>query len=240
MRMRIHGFAGVLLAGALLAPGPAAAGRGLRPGLELGVRSASASHPEGLTSFDSRWTTGVAAGFTLRAALPAKLALESGLRYVREADRVHDDVDLAFGGGVSTGWWEGTTTFQRLALPLRVSAGLPFGRGFSLEAGVEPQYLLRADQSTDSMLLFATSAGVRGPAAPAAIIFESLMGDHEVTSTLPRWSAVVSAGVGWEPLTTQPAVVLHARWLQGVSDQTLSPYMKRYSRAAELGLGLRW
>ncbi len=220
---------------------------GLRTGVEIGVLGSRPWLNKDLVtgSSDQRMAYGLAGGFTLDLALPHGFALESGLRYFGDADGRDVDVLLDNGGG-STTRIQGkvTTRFHRIGLPIRLRAGLPMGKGLSVEAGLEPQYLVRAlenDDVTVTNLLSGATAYARGRAAPSFVIFDTASNpDGDVTDMYQRWSVLVGAGLGWDFGLLGKTAAVRARWYEGLNDQTKSKDSRIFSRGGELALGFRW
>jgi len=226
---------------------PAGAFPHVRTGLEIGVLGSQPWLNKDLVTgtSDQRMAYGLAGGFTLDFELPHGVALESGLRYFGDADGRNVDVLLDNGGG-STTRIQGkvTTTFHRIGLPIRVRAGLPMGKGLSVEAGLEPQYLVEAlenDDVTATSFLSGAVANARGPATPTFVIFDTASNpDGNVTDLYQRWSVLVGAGLGWDFGLFGKTAAVRARWYEGLNDQTKSKDSRIFSRGGELALGFRW
>lgn len=215
----------------------------LRPGLEVGLLGSKPSSPEEPLATGAKLAYGVSGAGTLAFGLPHGLALETGLRYSGDLDR--READFTYTSGVpGTFHATSTVTFHRLGMPFRLRAGLPAGHGLSLEASAEPQYLLvaRAKNETSVTGSGTMTRAARGPAGPAATIFEDVgtFEGGDVTGMMPRWNLMVGGGLGWEFPLLKATAVARLRYQQSVSDQTKSPDFKRYPRVGELSFGIRW
>lgn len=218
----------------------------LRPGLEVGLLGSRPWIPELPLRIgpEPNVAFGFSAAGTIGFGIPYGLAIETGLRYSRDVDDRDVDFTLGLGGTATT--YRGTTTtkFQRLGIPVRLLAGLPGDRGFSVEASAEPQYLLRADASSDVTTGLAPAPAARmarGPAARTANIFEDV-GTYEgdVTDMLPRWNLMLGGGLGWEFALARTTAVVRGRFQQSVTDQSKSAEARIYPRVVELSFGLCW
>lgn len=197
------------------------------------------------SSFDQKPSVGFAGGLTFDFGLPHGLELASGLRYFGDRDRRDVNFTIDFGGG-DTSHLEGKTTieFHRIGLPLRLRTGLPDAHGITIEAGLEPTYLVKAvatDDVTVTTIVTNAPRASRAPARPAATIFESFQNpDGDVTDQYQRWSLMAGGGLGWKFGLLGKDLALRARWHQGLLDEGKSKDLKVYTRTGELALGLSW
>ena len=216
-----------------------------RPGLEVTLSGSRSSYPEEPSGSSDgvreRVAAGYAAGGTLAWELAGPLALETGLRYSLDTERRDYSYEFPGGGGVEILM---RNRLHRVGVPVRLRVGLPFLRGLSAEAGAETQYLLQArrddEQRGSFAIIFAQGQSPGRIAHPAAIIFEDYWGQEDITSLYPRWNLALGGGLGWEFPLGRVTGALRARYQQGVSDQTRTPYAKDFSRVGELGLAVRW
>ena len=89
-------------------------------------------------------------------------------------------------------------------------------------------------------IVFPNATGGQRVAKPAATIFESYTGQEDITGTYARWNLALGGGLAWEFPLGRKSGEVRGRYQQGVSDQTLSPDAKDFSRVAELGLAVHW
>lgn len=215
------------------------------PGLELGVMGCRPVDAEWLAGVEARNAFGYGVAGILGWKLSGPLSFRPGLRLS------HDVMAREYGLTVTTafspsGAITGTSRvhFLRLGAPVRFGVVLPAGRGWSLEAGAEPQYLLHAWLDDDVTVTPAAAnrpaAPVRDPAAPAASIFEQVGRNGDVTDLQPRWNLLLAAGVRWEFPLRAATGALHLRYHHGALDQAKAPEWRDYTRMLELGMGVSW
>lgn len=240
--------AAVTLAALLAVAGVAPVARAFpapHPGLDLAVSGGQSWYPESPLGpsdpFLGKIAAGWSAGGTLEWDLGGPFSLETGLRYALDTElrkaafRYDPGLEFEF---------LSRRHLERLGLPVRVRVALPFLRGLSAEGCAETQYLLRARSDDELHGNFGIILGPRPApgrvAAPAAQIFEPYRPNLDVTGDYARWNLALGGGLGWEFPLGRVNGELRARYQQGVSDQTRTPYAKDFSRVAELGLGVRW
>lgn len=216
-----------------------------RAGMELALTGSKSWYPEKafgeLGEVDEPVSGGYAAGGTLEWRLTGPFALETGLRYSLDTERRDQTFYLP---GSDAFEFVMRTRLHRVGLPVRLRVDLPFLRGLRAEGTAELQYLLQArrdDAHNGEPALFIPKPSRPGRVvSPAASIFEVYTGQEDITGTYMRWNLALGGGLGWEFPLGQVTGTLRARYQQGVSDQTLTPEAKNFSRVAELGLGVRW
>ena len=124
---------------------------------------------------------------------------------------------------------------------MRLRTGLPDVHGITIEAGLEPTYLVKAVATDDVAVTSVVTNAARGPAQPAAIIFENFMNpDGDLTDQYQRWSLMAGGGLGWKFGLLGRGLALRARWHQGLLDEGKSKDLKVYTRTGELALGVNW
>ena len=216
-----------------------------RTGLEVAITGSKSWYPEqlygGIGGSQYPVSGGYAAGGTLEWRLTGPFALEGGLRYSLDTERRDYAMDLPGNAGYEN---VNRTHLHRVGLPVRLRMDLPFLRGLRAEGTAETQYLLQARRDDELRGNFGgilmTSSGPGRVASPAAIIFEDYTGQNDITGMYARWNLALGGGLGWELPLGKVTGTLRARYQQGVSDQTLTPDAKNFSRVGELGLGVRW
>jgi hypothetical protein len=216
-----------------------------RPGIEVTLSGSRSWYPEvpffGSDLLHDKVAAGYAAGGTLQWKLAGPFAFETGLRYSLDTERRDFDYSFLGGGGFKILM---RTRLHRVGVPVRLRLALPFLRGLSAEGSAETQYLLQARRDDEQLgnlgiVIWPALAPGRSE-GPDAIIFEPYTGQDDLTSLYPRWNLALGGGLGWEFPLGRVTGVLHGRYQQGISDQTLTPYAKDFSRVGEVGFGVRW
>lgn len=214
-----------------------------RAGLEAMLTGSRSWYPEDpYASYSDptyRFAGGYALGGTLGWALGGPFALETGLRYSLDSEQR----ETSAAGILGSAEFISRTRLHRAGLPVRLRLALPFVHGLSAEGTAETQYLLQArrdDEVHSSSGIFVRTQGGSRVARPGAIIFEEYTGQEDITGMFARWNLALGGGLGWEFPLGRTTGEVRARYQQGVSDQTLTPYAKDFSRVAEAGLAIRW
>jgi hypothetical protein len=229
----------------LSAAAPAHAFPAPRAGLEVALTGSKSWYPEAPFGSFGEWdepvSGGYSAGGTLEWRLTGPFAFETGLRYSLDTERRNYTFEFVGYGSYETIM---RTRLHRVGLPVRLRVDLPFLRGLRAEGTAETQYLLQArrddEQNGQPVLIFPGPSRPGRIAAPAASIFEVYTGQEDITGMYSRWNLALGGGLGWEFPLGAVTGTLRARYQQGVSDQTLTPDAKNFSRVTELGLGVRW
>jgi hypothetical protein len=232
-----------LLALALAAPGAEAFPKP-RLGLEAMLSGSQSWYPElpygGSPYLEFQIAGGYAVGGTAAWRLTGPLKFETGLRYSLDTEQQEFSYPWLGGGYESVS----RVRLHRLGIPVRLRVAVPSLRGLSVEGTAETQYLLQARRDDERNGNFGIMLG-RAPegervARPGAIIFEQYTGQEDITGMYARWNLALGGGLAWEFPLGRTTGEVRARYQQGVSDQTLTPYAKDFSRVAELGLAVRW
>jgi hypothetical protein len=189
------------------------------------------------------WSVGV----TMAAPLPARLSLETGVRYVEYGDRLN--LQLEAPGLTATS--SSHQVWRTLAVPALLEYHLAAPAGLFVGAGPQVSYLL-AVWHKDAFTITETSppgpspaaaksvAGGRAPAAPLASIFEGLPNPNDATSYYRRWDVAACGEIGYEfPLGGHSADV-RLRYTRGLTDIAKSDLLNRQTRGLEALVGARW
>lgn len=222
---------GILFACAVLAA-PAHA-RSFHPALEL----------EGGTSRHLRTGTGAdelgvhlrpeyGFGVSVGSDPMARLSVRTGLTYRYSGSRMTPTepffADLGF---------RSTERWSSLRVPVRL-AWSPSPEGHWLvEGALVGRYLLKATQDIEAD----TWQFVRRPANSDAVIFESIMGEVDMTEFVRRGDVVLGAGLGWRGKLSGHVTMLMLRAEQGLYDIELGPSDSEVrEQTFSLGAGLVW
>lgn len=191
------------------------------------------------------WSFGGGAGLVAGWQLGGGWALETGPGWQRQLGHGTGNIVAVFTGPQPLQFtFDQTVALDRIEMPMRL-AFRPPGTAWSLEAGVSPAWLARAERTSDLASWAASSQYVsmaRGGAEPNAAIFEqagTFSGSRDWTSMFHRWDAAAVAGVGWDRPMAAQVFRVRLRWQEGLTDigTFLDPVRVR---AVTASFGMLW